>query len=349
MSEGEEELNVGAVRLEEVASAANVSLSTASKALRGKPHVSEKTRIRVIDAAQRLGYSTAEAMASMARLSVRDSHGMQDFRVGIIGVDMKGVFSPTILIGAENAFQARSAAALLFNASGNEALFHSGIERMLVQGVSGLLIISRCTDPVPYYVDSPVPVVYAYGPSRDPDDCSVAQDNVESGCLAVRHLLSCGRTRIAIIAGDSEYSVTHERMRGALKALHDAGLQLAGEARFGPWEAEWGRAAARLLLNDGAAFDAVICQNDVLARGCIEELERNGCRVPQDVAVIGHDNSPDYVSYAHPLLTSIDDNNEMLGRQAALCLLDAIAGHPHHGVERVPVKLIQRESTLPLD
>lgn len=183
MSEGEEELNVGAVRLEEVASAANVSLSTASKALRGKPHVSEKTRIRVIDAARRLGYSAAEAMASMARLSVRDSHGMQDFRVGIIGVDMKGVFSPTILIGAENAFQARSAAALLFNASGNEALFHSGIERMLVQGVSGLLIISRCTDPVPYYVDSPVPVVYAYGPSRDPDDCSVAQDNVESGCL----------------------------------------------------------------------------------------------------------------------------------------------------------------------
>ena len=56
-----------------------------------------------------------------------------------------------------------------------------------------------------------------------------------------------------------------------------------------------------------------------------------------------------YVSYAHPLLTSIDDNNEMLGRQAVLCLLDAIAGHPHHGVERVPVKLIQRESTLPLD
>ena len=55
MSEGEEELNVGAVRLEEVASAANVSLSTASKALRGKPHVSEKTRIRVIDAARRLG------------------------------------------------------------------------------------------------------------------------------------------------------------------------------------------------------------------------------------------------------------------------------------------------------
>jgi len=69
MSEGEEELNVGAVRLEEVASAANVSLSTASKALRGKPHVSEKTRIRVIDAAQSLGYSAAEAMASMARLA----------------------------------------------------------------------------------------------------------------------------------------------------------------------------------------------------------------------------------------------------------------------------------------
>ena len=157
MSEGEEELNVGAVHLEEVASAANVSLSTASKALRGKPHVSEKTRIRVIDAAQRLGYSAAEAMASMARLSVRDSHGVQDFRVGIIGVDMKGVFSPTILIGAENAFQARSAAALLFNASGNEALFHTWIDECWCTECRDSLSYQQATDPVPYYVDSPVP------------------------------------------------------------------------------------------------------------------------------------------------------------------------------------------------
>ncbi len=111
MSEGEEELNVGAVRLEEVASAANVSLSTASKALRGKPHVSEKTRIRVIDAAQRLGYSVAEAMASMARLSVRDSHGVQDFRVGIIGVDMKGVFPRPFLLERRMRFKRASRSA----------------------------------------------------------------------------------------------------------------------------------------------------------------------------------------------------------------------------------------------
>ena len=121
-------------------------------------------------------------------------------------------------------------------------------------------------------------MVYAYGPSRDPDDCSVAQDNVESGCLAVRHLLSCGRTRIAIIAGDSEYSVAHERMR--VRSRPYMMLDYSWLAKRGSVHGKRNGGAPLPVCCSMtvAAFDAVICQNDVLARGCIEELERSGCR-----------------------------------------------------------------------
>lgn len=346
------------VRLRDVARAANVALSTASRALRGQPRINEETRRRVFEAAERLGYEP-EQMRSLKRtmgagvaggIGTGMAAGVQPgMRIGVICIDLAGTFTPTILIGAENALQARSITPMLVNAGGNEALLYRCVEQLLAQDVAGLLIISRRTDPVPYRLDVPVPVVYAYGPSTDPADCSVVQDNVESGRMAVRHLLSCGRTRIAVIAGDRTYSVSHERLRGAEDALHEAGLELACKARFGPWDVEWGRAAVRLLLDDDPTFDAVVCQSDVIARGCVEELERNGRNVPQDVAVIGHDDREDYVVYAHPWLTSIDDGNESLGRMAALRLMDAIEGRPHHGVDHVAARLIQRESTLPTD
>lgn len=78
-------------------------------------------------------------------------------------------------------------------------------------------------------------------------------------------------------------------------------------------------------------------------------LKQQGLRIPDDVAVIGHDNWSVLTSSSRPALTSIDDETETIGRCAARYLMDAIDGHPHHGVDYVPCRLIQRESTLPLD
>ena len=86
-----------------------------------------------------------------------------------------------------------------------------------------------------------------------------------------------------------------------------------------------------------------------LARGCIDVLKQQGLRIPDDVAVIGHDNWSVLTSSSRPALTSIDNETETIGRRAARYLVDAIDGNPHHGVDYVPCHLIQRESTLPLD
>ena len=302
-------------RLEDVAALANVSLATASKALHGKPRVSEDTRERVMEAARQLNYSPNKLAQSLA--SGRSG------TIGLVTSDLQGRFSTPILIGAENELRAQSTSVLLANARGDDALERSHVEKLLSLKVDG--------------------------PSTDTNDCSVTCDNVDAGRMAVNHLISCGRNRIAIIGGDETYTASTDRTKGALEALAEVGLEPAGPIRYGRWDENWGRAATRLLLDQGVKFDAVVCQSDQLARGCIDALKSQHLRIPEDVAVIGHDNWDVLTKSSRPPLTSIDNETELIGRKAARYLMDAINGQPHHGTEYLPCRLIQRESTLPLD
>src|SRR5678816_3374015 len=121
---------------------------------------------------------------------------------------------------------------------------------MLNRRVDGLIVVGSRTDPRPSLGrELPVPVVYAYAPSEDPEDLSIICDNVAAGRLAIEHLIACGRTRIAHISGDPGYGAAQERAQGARSALKDAGLTLVGDVRFGAWSEGWGRAATSMLLS----------------------------------------------------------------------------------------------------
>lgn len=329
-------------RLEDVAKHAHVSLSTASKALHNKPRVSPETRQRILDVADQLNYSPNKLAQSLAK----GTSGT----IGLVTSDLQGRFSTPILIGAENELRAQSISVLLANARGDAALERQHVEKLLSLKVDGLLIVQRETNPRPSLGhDYGVPLVYVYGPSTDPDDCSVTCDNVDAGRAAVNHLISCGKHKIAIIGGDETFTAATDRAKGSLEALSEFGLEPAGPLRYGSWDESWGRAATRLLLDQNVDFDAVICQNDQLARGCIDALKQQGLSIPEDVAVIGHDNWEVLTKGSRPSLTSISNETEAIGGRAARYLMDAINGNMHHGVDYVPCRLIQRESTLPLD
>ena len=331
-----------AVTIKELSIHCGLSVSTVSKALNDYPDVSEETKQRVLDAAKQLNYSPNKLAQSLARGTTGT--------IGLVTSDLQGRFSTPILIGAENELRAQLTSVLLANARGDAALERQHVEKLLSLKVDGLLIVQCETNPRPTLGhDWGVPLVYVYGPSTDPKDCSVTCDNVDAGRMAINHLISCGRRHIAIIGGDETYTAATDRTKGALEALSELGIEPAGPIRYGKWDEGWGRAATRLLLDQGVKFDAVVCQNDQLARGCIDVLKQQGLRIPDDVAVIGHDNWSVLTSSSRPALTSIDNETETIGRRAARYLVDAIDGNPHHGVDYVPCHLIQRESTLPLD
>ncbi len=325
--------------LSDVARAAGVSLGTASKALHNQRRISAATRERVQEAARKLNY-----MPNALAQSLVSGHS---HTIGMITEDLQGRFSTPMLIGAERELDEQQTLVLLSNAHGDPILERNHIKALIAHNVEGLIVVNPETDPrEPLPFDVPVPVVYAYAPSIDAQDCSVVCDNVGAGRLAARHLVELGRRFIAVIGGPKSYKASVDRARGIVEELDAEGLELVADIAYGEWSEAWGRHATRRLLDEGAYFDAVVCQNDQIARGCIDTLKRAGLEIPRDVAVIGHDDWGVLVSDSRPALTSISNEVETIGATAAKLLLDAINGKPHHGIVHVPCKLVPRASTV---
>jgi LacI family transcriptional regulator len=121
----------------------------------------------------------------------------------------------------------------------------------------------------------------------------------------------------------------------------------ANDVLYGEWSEAWGREAARLVMRTTPGVDAIFCGSDQIARGVSDTLRLIGCRVPEDIALVGFDNWSPMVLGADPPLTSVDMCLEDIGRVAAEHLLLAIKGEPTHGPHTVPCRLVERGSTSP--
>lgn len=340
---GETRRTPGTVTLRDVARLAGVSTSTASKALNGRDQVRAETRQRVIEAAERLSFRPNP----LARGLLAGATGT----VGLLTGDLEGRFSLPILMGAEDAFGAGELSVFLCDARGDAIRERYHVRALLERGVDGLIVVGSSTDPRPSLGrDLPVPIVYAYAPSQDPADASFVNDNVAAGRMAVEHLLACGRTRIAHIAGDSSYAATTDRVNGVAEALSEAGLEPASPTHTGAWSERWGRAAIAMLLNKGGDVDAVVCGNDQIGRGALDALHERGRQVPEDIALISFDNWQVLTEGCRPMLTSLDMNLKQLGRNAATALVQAIAadGSLDGGVRTQSSRVVIRGSTVPL-
>ncbi len=330
-----------AATLSDVAKLAGVSVATASKALNNRNHVHAQTKARVLDAAAQLSFSPN----SLARGLLAGRSGT----VGLLTSDLVGRFSLPILMGAEDAFGAGQVSVFLCDARGDAIRERHHVRALVSRRVDGLIVVGGSTDPRPPLAERvDVPVVYAYAPSQDPDDLSIVPDNVEAGRMAVEHLIACGRTRIAHISGDRDYSAARDRVAGAVAALEEAGLEPVGQVAYGTWSEGWGRAAAGLLLERHPEVDAVLCGSDQVARGALDTLRERGRAVPEDVAVMGFDNWEVVTTGARPQLTSVDMNLEELGRAAARALFSAIDDERARGVRTMRCRVAIRGSTTPL-
>ena len=325
--------------LTEVARKANVSISTASKALTGKGHIAPATRRAVQLAAEELGY----------RKTTETKRKISSELIGLITTDYVGRFSLPLMTGAETTLGASNHAALLMSSHGKPSLEQRHIDLIASYGVAGLIVAGDTANPrnpLPDSVTQGLPIVYTYDPSIDPNDCSVVCDNVGAGRQAIEYLISAGKRHIAIVSGADAFLASRERRQGALDTFRMYGMQPLA-VLSDRWSEEWGNCAANWLVSHHPDLDAVYCLSDEIARGMCRGLVARGKSVPQDVAVVGHDNWDVFSMSAHPMLTTFDNNITLLGKKAARLLLDALKGKPHHGVHTVECSLIVRESSDP--
>ena len=181
-----------------------------------------------------------------------------------------------------------------------------------------------------------LPYIVVGAPDFSNQLCWIDTNNSVAGQIAVTHLRRNGYDRIAFIGGPKEDTISAHRLSGALATLNEK--IPAGYLREGPPTSEGGAAAARALLALPMQPNAVICANQYIAFGCVNELKVSGIRIPEDMAVITFDDFP-FSKIIEPQLSVVNLDMFDMGEQAAKVVLRRI---------RTPQYLVQSQTTLPI-
>lgn len=326
--------------IHDVARAAEVSIGTASKALNGTGHLRQETREKVLAKAQELGYRPNDLAQSL--------HRARSMTVGLLTNDSFGRFSFPIVEALEQKLADHGIAVFMCNATDDPEREKQHVEQLMRKRIDGLVVTARRADKRPPIGPLPgVPIIYVYSQADDDNALCLIPDDEGGAMLAVQHLLSLGRRRIAHIAGPERFDAVRLRRSGYVRALSAAGITYDPALYLnGPWSETWGRdAIAQLFDGKGPKPDALFCDNDQLARGASEALRERSIAIPKDVAIVGFDNWEVMTLAARPQLSSIDMNLSTLGRAAGEALLDIMSGKPMRGVRRLPCSLVIRESS----
>lgn len=325
--------------IRDVARHAGVSIGTVSKALNNGGNLARETRERIIAAANELGFRPNSLAQSL--------HRNQSFTVGLISTDSFGRFTMPIMEGLEECLTDRRMQVFMCNATDDPAREAQHVESLLRKRIDGLVVTARRADkrpPIQPFVPG-LPIVYVFSQADDPDALCLLPDDEGGAALAVEHLVSLGRKRIAHITGPEHFEAVRLRKAGYVSALSAAGLpQIEGFYLPGIWSESWGREAVERLFAGKQAPDALFCGNDQIARGAADALRERGIAVPGEVAIVGFDNWVVMAEACRPPLTSVDMNLTDLGRQAGLSLMRLIGGERLKGVHRLPCTLVVRES-----
>jgi LacI family transcriptional regulator len=331
----------GAPTIRDVARLADVSIGTASKALNAGGRMSLETREKVMRVAREIGYRPNDLAQSLHRAKSRT--------IGIISNDSFGRFSFPIVEALEERLAEAGIAVFMCNATDDPERERQHLDQLLGKRIDGLVVTARRADkrtaigPLAHSL----PVIYVFSQADDPRALSLLPDDEGGAVLAVAHLASLGRKRIAHVTGPEHFEAVRLRRNGYRSALAEAGLpEIDGFYLPGVWSEAWGREAVAGLLGPQRP-DAIFCGNDQIARGVSDTLREMGLAVPTDVAIVGFDNWDVMALGARPQLTSIDMNLKALGREAGDSLLEMIAGKTLSGVRRRRCSLVVRASSKP--
>jgi DNA-binding LacI/PurR family transcriptional regulator len=308
--------------LEEVARVAGVSRATVSRVVNGSPKVSADVRRVVERAIDRLGYVPNRAARSLV---TRRSDSIAVVITEPANRLFSDPFFPRLVRGISAALTARDLQLVLLMP--NDDVDERRTVRYLTAGhVDGVILVSlHGDDPLPEQLAARrIPSVVLGRPSRGVDVDFVDADNRDGGHRATAHLIQRGRRRIATIAGPKDMVAGVDRLAGYRDALAEAGIAVDdGLVVTGDFTQAGGEAAMTRLLKQRPDLDAVFCASDLMAVGALGVLQTAGRRVPEDVAIVGYDDSP-IATTTRPALSSVRQPIEDMGREMVHLLSGSI-------------------------
>ncbi|AXU15117.1 LacI family DNA-binding transcriptional regulator [Streptomyces clavuligerus] len=309
-------------RLADIAAQAGVSEATVSRVLNGKPGVAATTRQSVLAALDVLGYERP------VRLRQR-SAGL----VGLITPELDNPIFPALTQVIQQALTRQDYTPILATQTPGGATEDQLTEMLVDRGVSGIIFVSGLhadtsadmrryeqlrAQGMPFVlVDGYSPKVRA--PFISPDDRAAMR-------LAVTHLVALGHTRIGLALGPRRFVPVIRKIEGFVQVVREQ-LGLAPEVieteliQHSLYSLEGGQAAASALLDRGCT--AVVCASDMMALGAIRAARQRGFEVPDDISVVGFDDSP-LIAFTDPPLTTVRKPVPAMGQAAVRTLLEEV-------------------------
>lgn len=316
----------------DVAARAGVSKSLVSLVLQRSPRVSQQRRDAVLKAIQELDYRPSTAAVSLA--------GTRSRTIGVVLDDFRNQWFVDLLTGLREALQDQGHRLVVADRFLNTGLDASPVEGFLSMRVEGIVIAGEPDTDLA--IPASTPLVIAGGRVAIPRADTVANDDRAGGAMAAEHLLALGHTRLGFVGASS--AASDERRTGFTAGV-DGRAEVATIVLPGEPTEEAGSRALAQLLDAHPEVTAVFAANDVMALGALSELAERGLRVPEDVSVMGYDDTP-LAATRYVGLTSIDDRSVEIGRGAGERLLARIADPTSAATEvLVEPRLVARRTT----
>lgn len=323
--------------IKDIANRLGVSVSTVSKGLNGASDISDELRQMVLDTAVEMGYSTKRSKKVENRKLCIFIENMNYETIDEFGYDI-------VLGFKQNAFRRKWDVDILpiTPAFQEEEKYDTFL---LKNGYCGAFLMGLALHDswIKQLENTTMPTVLLDNfISDNPNVCYLGTDSYEGITMAVYHLVNLGHKNIAFLNGSLYSLVSDQRQEAFENAMAAASLPVQKDlTAYGYYVSDSAKYHVPGFLAAGAT--AVVCGNDLIAKGVIDECTKRGFRVPEDVSVVGFDDISIAATFDPPLTTIRQERNE-LGR----CAYDILNSLIHH----IPIsktllrpKLIEREST----
>lgn len=323
--------------LQDVANRAGVTITTVSRMLNGRVKVSKKTRDKIEKAMQELEYRPNEMARSLAKKSSNI--------IGLMVPSAKQYFFAELIQEVEDAVAMQGCQLLLCISDHELEKENAYFQALLGDRVRGIVIASY-SQGFEEFTRRGAPVVYI---ERQPEDGTpfAMMDSLQGGRLAGEHLIGKGCRKLLYLSGNaSKNSVSNLRYKGFCEACSEAGV-----TQPMLMEAEWEEFVSldytdtiRRVFEEHPDTDGILASNDLIAATIVRYCLKNGIRIPEQLKVVGYDDTS-FASLCPVPLTTIHQPIQEVARYAVDCLIRRAAGETVPISAVFPVRLVERETT----